>query len=158
MVRGWRAVAVAVAVAGAVGCSPGGARGDPPPTSGPAVLAVMTSVGGRCTYGPCLDSFSVADDGAWRHAENGVVVAEGRLPADDVVLLARAVERSAVVSGALPAFTGTCPTAVDGSEVTYEFTVRNVVHRAATCERRISADDPGVRALTGLRDRWAGDR
>jgi hypothetical protein len=132
----------------------GGAERGAPPPFGPSragPLASMSVSGGLCPDEPCDDRVVVDADGAWQRIRKGRVAYASRLGADQLDGLRRAVAASGITAGSLPAFTGTCPTAYDGIEVTYVFEAPDGAHSASSCTVRIPADDPAVTILEGLR-------
>jgi hypothetical protein len=118
-----------------------------------ATLASRSYVGGLCPDGLCSSSFTVRGDGSWVATDADAVVENGSVPAPILGALATATATTSLESA--PAFTGTCPTAVDGVEVTYAWTAPDgTAHLVSACDRQIPADDPLVVALDEAESAW----
>ena len=118
-----------------------------------AVLVSRSQVGGLCAGGPCSSVFAVRGDGRWEATDRDEVVAGGSVPTAILSDLAVATETTALLSA--PAFTGTCPTAFDGVEVTYAWTSPDgAAHLVSSCDRQIPAEDPLVVALDAAEAQW----
>lgn len=115
-------------------------------------LASMSVRGGLCPSGPCEELLVVDVDGGWEYVTTERPARTGRLPAAELARLRRAVADSAITAGPLPAFTGTCPTASDGFEVTYVLHTARGSRSASTCEVVVPDDDAAAAILDGLRD------
>lgn len=87
--------------------------------SAPATfLASRTMTGGMCPDAACSSTFAVSSDGAWNLVSNTAshfgVLSPGTLAA----LTVAAADTSMLEA---PKFTGTCPSAYDGSEIIYSW-------------------------------------
>jgi hypothetical protein len=119
-----------------------------------ATLASRSYVGGLCADGPCSSSFVVRGDGTWVATDTDVIVDRGSVPTAILNDLATATATTALLSA--PEFTGTCPTAFDGVEVTYAWTSpEGVTHELSACDRAVPPDDPLVVALDAAEEAWA---
>lgn len=106
------ATAVAVAVSPAA-CS----GADQPVPSATAPILVVRSHGGLCPDGrECARSVTFYGDGSWRSGSE-----RGRLPPPVAESLRDAATSTSAHDITDGRFTGTCPTAYDGSEVVYTF-------------------------------------
>jgi len=146
------------------GCAP---RGETPPTSNVAVEFVFERFGGLCP-GPegggaiCRFRVVVLDNGTWNGAGASPGPVGGIVPAGSASRLAFIIEDGWEALTSRP-FMGTCPTAFDGSEVTY--TVRRipqgagaeladaVIREVRSCTHDLS--QPAARAvLSRLTEAW----
>lgn len=120
------------------------------PTSPPTVLLVRESSGGLCVSGTeCRSVITVRTDGAWL-AIGGGTRKEGTLGEGVLALLQEAVAATGLAEA--PAFTGTCPVAYDGQEVTYRWTSAGAPRTAASCTVTFDPADPLVLAGERLVD------
>lgn len=118
-----------------------------------AVLAGRNYAGGLCPDGPCSSTFTVLVDGSWEGTSSAGAVARGSVPTTVLSTLASATAATGLLSA--PDFTGTCPTAFDGTEVTYTWTSPDgSVHEVSACDRQIPDDDPLVTALDAAEAGW----
>lgn len=108
----------------------------PTPTPSPVATGVLLTVetrGGLCADGPCGTTVFVERDGTVHQAakppnELGVV------PDAALAALDEAIRTSDFAELRSHPFTGTCPTAVDGQEIVFEFGAPGGIERIATCE------------------------
>lgn len=116
------------------------------PASTPATfVASRTATGGRCVDGVCESTFAVASDGSWSLVSNAEL-RSGVLPAAVLAAIVGATASTTIPDA--PPFTGTCPSAYDGSELIYAW--RDTLGRTQTvsaCDRAVPPSDPLVLAL-----------
>jgi hypothetical protein len=116
-----------------------------PAVAGP--LVTITTRGGECVYGPCGSTIVIERDG--RVHQTAPTAAElGTLPADVLSALDASVKAADFGVIRSRPFTGECPVAFDGQEVTYEFGAPGGVERIASCETEIDPDQPVFAAVT----------
>ena len=145
------AIALAAMVAA---CGSAVAPAAPSPTSAaqPSVtvppLVTIEARGGLCFEGECRSVVSIEGDGrlhqiAPRNAELG------RVPPALVAALRAEIEAANFPLIESRPFTGQCPTAYDGQETIYTFSVAGgaAFERIATCEVAIDANHPLFRAV-----------
>lgn len=150
-------VMVAGAMLAACSSSSGAATTSTPPAStspssapvtAPAeatFLASRTETGGMCPDGGCLASFAVSSDGTW-NLVSSTANRSGALPADVLAALTTAATTTSLLDA--PAFTGTCPTAYDGSEVVYSWRDSGgATQTVSACDKAVPDTDPLVTAL-----------
>jgi hypothetical protein len=118
----------------------------PAPTSEPFPLVAIEMTGGMCAEGQCTRLVNIEGDGRLhevipRDAVLGVVP-EGLRDA-----LRVEIERADYRSIASRPFTGTCPTAYDGQQVTYTFHVSTGDRTIDSCKVAIDPNHPLFRAL-----------
>jgi hypothetical protein len=122
-----------------VACSPAAVASLLPVGSGPIVS--VTTRGGECVNGPCGSTIVIERDG--RVHQTAPASAElGALPPNALTALDAAVQTTDFEAVRARKFTGECPTAFDGQEVTYEFGAPGGVQRIASCETEIDPDQP----------------
>lgn len=138
------ATGVALVLGGCTTVTP--AKPAAPPS--PVLLAARQTSGGLCRAdAPCGDTLIVQTDGSWELV-SFEVHRTGVLPADRLAALAEAVERTGLADA--PAFTGTCPIAYDGQEVTYRWRAAGGEAKVGSCEREVDPADPLVSMLDEL--------
>lgn len=119
---------------------------DAPVSSAPATfLASRTMTGGMCPDAVCSSTFAVSSDGAWNLVSNTAshfgVLSPGTLAA----LTVAAADTSMLEA---PKFTGTCPSAYDGSEIIYSWSdVAGTTQTVSACDKAVPDSDPLVVAL-----------
>ena len=124
------------------------------PTAPPAVLLVREASGGLCVSGTeCRSVITVKTDGAWLAIDGGAHT-DGVLQDGMLALLQQAIATTRLAEA--PAFTGTCPVAYDGQEVTYRWTSAGVARTAASCTVEFDPADPLVLAGERLADETRG--
>jgi hypothetical protein len=116
-----------------------------------ALVAGRSVTGGMCVDGGCQQRFRVYRNGEWDYITNGGRSRSGRLTTNELTILQSSVRATRIA--AAPAFTGTCPTAFDGSETSYTWVVAGQVHEESTCTKQISPSDPLVTVLGRLMPR-----
>jgi hypothetical protein len=118
-----------------------------------ALLASRSYDGGLCPDQACSSTFAVTADGSWTATSNGSVVADGSVPTEVLSDLIDATSSTGIPDA--PPFTGTCPIAYDGSEVTYAWTTpEGVVQQVSACDKAIPDEDPLVLALDAAEAAW----
>ncbi len=137
-------LAIVVALAGCTSLTPAAPAAPP----SPVLLAAREAMGGLCRVdAPCGHTLTVLTDGSWElQAFEGRK--EGVLTPDR---LARLVDAAADTGlAAAPAFTGTCPLAYDGEEVTYRWRDGDRIREVGSCEREVDPADPLAAVLDDL--------
>lgn len=133
---------------GLVACNP--APSAPPPTatvpataaSAPTPLLTIVGTGGLCPYGLCYTEFNLDSLGNYTWHEGDMAQHPGQFaPAEiaDLQTQMAAADFSAIKA---QPFTDTCPTAMDGSEVTYTFYTSHGVEVIASCTVVIDPQHP----------------
>ena len=122
---------VCVALASVLaGCSSG--IGLPLPlATGPLVTVELR--GGECFAAPCGMTVTLERDGRV-HAASKPPNDLGTVPPAALAALDAAIKATDFAALKAHAFTGECPTAVDGQEVVFEFGAPGGVQRIASCE------------------------
>jgi hypothetical protein len=148
-----RVLVAAAVVAVLAGCSPSGTGTSSSTLSAAPVttpvtatfLASLTETGGMCPDGACLASFAVSSDGTW-NLVSSTANRSGALPADVLAALTTAATTTSLLDA--PAFTGTCPTAYDGSEMVYSWRDSSgATQTVSACDKAVPDTDPLVTAL-----------
>jgi hypothetical protein len=86
--------------------------------------------------------FVVTRDGAYSLSGDVVRRKRGWLPKSELGELARLIDATDFDALKLTKFTGECPTAYDGAEVTYSFYTRKGVEVLASCKVAIDVESP----------------
>ncbi len=152
-------VLVALCVGGCANADPV-TRAAPPTTSAPtsapddpgALLAELVVQGGMCVAGSCGFEFTVLQDGRW-HASGAAEAPDdaGTLEDGQLEELRTAVAETTL--GAAPPFTGTCPTAYDGTELVVSWRGDGERRSASSCEVAFPPQDPLPTTLRALLSR-----
>ena len=131
--------------------SPSPASSATPPT-GP-VLPVLTieTRGGECPNGPCGSVIAIEADGRV-HQLRPTDLVIGQVPPQLLEALRIEIEQANFPLIESRPFTDTCPTAYDGQETIYVFTVGQGTgsERIATCEIAIDPSHPLFRAVNAV--------
>lgn len=110
-----------------------------------ALLVTVEASGGMCVPGTCSTRYDVRRDGS-------VVRSDGVRQQIDAAAMRRiiaAVDAADWIAILARPFTGTCPTAYDGAELTYTFqTVRGAV-TVASCTTQIDPEQEPFSTLEG---------
>ena len=123
-----------------------------PASSAPAgpVLPLVTVErrGGLCVNGPCESLVAVEADGRLHQVRPSDAVL-GRVPPELLEALRIEIDQANFPLIESRRFTGQCPTAYDGQETIYAFTVAGgtAVERIATCDVAIDPNHPLFRAV-----------
>ncbi len=127
--------------------------GASPATISPGdVIATRVTTGGLCPTGPCSSRIDVRSDGSWVSSTTGASVQHRTGVADPQELATLLSALAQTRMDQETAFTGTCPIAYDGSEVTYTWQAADGPHRVSSCERVVDPGDPLVLALAAIAD------
>jgi hypothetical protein len=141
------AVAACAAPARSVTTNGSPAIVSPAPSAGTAIAdadPVLTLVtrGGRCVYGLCESRLVVHRDGAYTLVVGKDAPRAGHVSRASVDALATAVATADFGRIRSVKFTGTCPTAYDGSELVYTFHTAPGAPEIASCTVAIDAHSP----------------
>ncbi|MDB5096371.1 MAG: hypothetical protein JWM80_792 [Cyanobacteria bacterium RYN_339] len=112
--------------------------------AGQPVLRVSTS-GGMCPTGVCGSETVINRDGSYSAAAGGKL-APNKVPKADMDAMVREILAADFAKIASVKFTGTCPTAYDGSEVTYTFNAPPGLQTIASCTVEIDQGSPLFKA------------
>jgi len=146
------AAAPLAALALTVGLAACGALGDIP-TQGPGPVVTVTIHGGECASAPCDQSVIVDPDGRV-HAAAKPPNDLGHVPAAQMTALTAAIAATDFAKLKSHPFTGTCPTAVDGQELIFEFPTSSGTQRISSCEVAIDWGSPLFVALGAALAQW----
>jgi hypothetical protein len=120
-----------------------GVASRPPGTPGPGSPALrVVAEGGLCPYGPCHTETILVLDGSYTATRGDGEVRRGQVPRADVDALLAEVEKADFAAIRSKPFTGTCPTAYDGSELEYTFPTAPGAPEIASCTVAIDEADP----------------
>ena len=119
-----------------------------------AELASLSTSGGLCVADdpagqPCGSTFAVLAGGTWV-ASSGE---RGMLTSSSMARLRGAIDETEIAP--VEPFTGTCPTAYDGSEVTVTYVRSGQRVEVASCSWVLDTDDVLMRTLTDLQASYA---
>lgn len=128
-----------------IACSPNPIDSLLPVPAGP--LVKVTTRGGECVNGPCGSIIEIARDGTVTEVLPGSKDL-GIVPGNVMVALDAAITAADFDAMRARPFTGECPMAFDGQEVTYEFDAPGGTQRVASCETDIDPDSPVFAAVT----------
>lgn len=123
----------------------------PGPTIGPddVVLTIKTS-GGLCMYGLCESTTTFRADGRYTRTQGPNDRREGRVDSSLSAALNVEIDRTDFAAIKANKFTGTCPTAYDGQEVTYTFGTPHGEEVIPGCTYEIPAEHPLFQAARAL--------
>jgi hypothetical protein len=121
------------------------------PGTGP--LVTVTSRGGECFAPPCESSVTLNADGHV-HVAAKPPNEIGTVPADVMTTLTAVISRTDFAALRSHPFTGSCPVAVDGQELVFEFAVGGGTQRIASCEVDIDWGSPLFVALAAALAQW----
>lgn len=113
-------------------------------TGGP--LMRVSYSGGMCRGGGCSSSLAFERDGSYTSTSGQDKPTKGKVPKADIDALAAEIARADFGKIKAVKFTGTCPTAYDGSEVTYTFLTLLGTQEVASCQVAIDKDSPLFKA------------
>lgn len=124
------------------------------PTTSPVennILITIIVSGGRCVYGLCRSELNINSDGSYTTVENKKKNS-GQITKDDLMELQQLIQSTNFNEIKSKPFTGTCPTAYDGSEITYIVKVDNANESISTCKYAVDPNLPLFTKLNKLRD------
>lgn len=121
------------------------------PETGPLVTVSMR--GGECVGGPCDNAVILDRDGTVRSAAKPPNQL-GLVPSQAMATLTAAVAATDYAAIKSHPFTGQCPVAFDGQELTFEFSVGGTTQRIASCEVDIDWGHPLFVALGVALGEW----
>lgn len=110
-------------------------------TVAPTLLSMKLS-GGFCQYGQCWAVREIAEDGSYVVADGTGAQNSGTLDPTLLTELKAQIEQADFAEIKAQPFTGTCPIAYDGQEVTYTFHTAQGEHTFSNCEVGIDETSP----------------
>jgi hypothetical protein len=105
----------------------------PPPTLPPSLLLKITKTGGLCPYGGCREELILYSDGSYTLTEGDTLTQQGIVDKPLISQLINYIERANFNQIKAQPFTDICPTAYDGSEITYTFYTSQGVEAISSC-------------------------
>ena len=137
-----------VAALALIGCS----TNFPLPLTGPLVTIEMR--GGLCADGGVCDNSVILDRDGRVHVAAKPPNDLGRVDAQKMAALAAAIHATDWAALKSHPFTGQCPTAFDGQELIFEFSVGTGSQRIASCEVDIDWGNPLFVAVGAALGQW----
>lgn len=121
------------------------------PTTG--TIVTVTMHGGECATVPCDSSVYLDADG---HAHISAKPPNdlGQVPANVMTTLTAAISHTDFTALRSHPFTSSCPTATDGHELIFEFTLAGGTERISSCEVAIDWGSPLFVALAAALAQW----
>jgi len=114
----------------------------PPPSPQPAHLLTMAAAGGLCPYGVCRTDLSLETDGTYVLQDGDAVPREGAADQARLVQLAEYINKADFNEIKSHPFPDLCPTAYDGTEMTYTFHTSHGTEVVASCGFAIDHGQP----------------
>jgi len=142
------AVAAAVVLVLAACAGEGGAL-----VQGAAPVVTVTIHGGECATAPCDQTVYLEADGRV-HAAAKPPNDLGHVPPAPMTALTAAIAATDFAAVRSHPFAGTCPTAVDGQELIFEFSTASGTQRISSCEVAIDWGSPLFVALGAALAQW----
>jgi hypothetical protein len=105
--------------------------------------------GGLCPWGLCQQAVTIYTDNSW-HAVNGTNQRDGVLDAAVGQELRARISAEIGSLASLPPSTGGCPSAYDGSDLTYRFTIGGRVTEVSNCTRVVPGDNALLRYVDSI--------
>jgi hypothetical protein len=139
-------IAVAIAIAGC-----GSQAGLAIPAGGP--LVTVTTHGGECATAPCDQTIYLEQDGRV-HVAAKPPNDLGTVPAAQMAAITEAISATDLAKLRAPAFTGQCPTVVDGQELIFEFATAGGTQRISSCQVAIDWGSPLFVAIGAALGQW----
>lgn len=102
-----------------------------------AVMLKVASTGGLCPYGLCRSETVITENGSYTYTGGSVMQKTGAFSPEEVATLRRLIDQADFAVIKAKPFTGICPTAYDGQEMTYTFSPSQEV--IASCTTAIDA-------------------
>jgi hypothetical protein len=99
----------------------------------------ITFSGGRCTYGLCSRTASFAQDGALTITDGAGTTKDAHLAPAELTELVTQIDRADLAAVTSRPFTGTCPSAYDGQEITFTFSTAATSEVIPGCTYAIDA-------------------
>ena len=129
-----------------------GKRLSPPGSSRP--LLAITAVGGLCRdtgHGHmCSSTVVVHDDGSYRVSGDVPQELKGALAQQLIQRLRTAIEHADFTALRATPFTGPCPTAWDGQELTYTFSTPHGPEQISSCRTAIDHKTPVFQTVSEI--------
>lgn len=107
--------------------------------------------GGRCPDGACDRTIQIMSDGTYTDTTEASEQGNGQVPKSLIETLVQALEKADYEALKATPFTGTCPTAFDGSETVYTFHTAEGSEELATCKFVLDPADPLIAAADAIR-------
>lgn len=130
---------------------PSGSASAAPQALGPTVLTIRYT-GGMCPNGACDSLLTVNRDGTYTRTSAQTPPKQGALSQAQVAALTREMARTDFARVKSVKFTGTCPIAYDGQELTYTFYTVNGPEVIASCTVDVDETSPLFVAVQAIID------
>lgn len=151
LVRLMLAAQLAIALVALAGCSLLGSNASETPRLVDNVLVSIDAHGGHCVVGECSTVTTIRRDGRLTVDGNGVDPVADAVDPSLLAVLAAAVDVADYARVTAVPFSGECPTAFDGQELTYTFhPAERAVAMFSSCEVQIDPNHPLFRALDAV--------
>lgn len=107
-----------------------------------STLLIIQATGGLCPHGGCSSKITIKKDGTFTQEEGDGKIKSGNLGVNAVKNLQTLIESSNYSSLRSTPFTEMCPTAYDGSELTYKFQTSHGEEIISSCQTKIDSSSP----------------
>lgn len=104
-----------------------------------STLLIIEATGGLCQYGGCFSKTTIKKDGTFTTEDGGSKTKSGSLGVNAVKNLQNLIESSNYSALRSTPFTEMCPTAYDGSELTYKFQTSHGEEIIDSCQTKIDS-------------------
>lgn len=122
------------------------------PVSTGQTLLTVRYTGGMCPHGACDTLVTLRRDGGFTRTSAQTGTKEGTIPPSQVAALTRETAAADFARVKSVKFTGTCPTAYDGQELTYTFYTASGLETIASCQVAIDEASPLFVAVQAMLD------
>ncbi|GIV97217.1 MAG: hypothetical protein KatS3mg057_1874 [Herpetosiphonaceae bacterium] len=113
-----------------------------PPAQAEAPLLQIHFTGGLCQYGACSREVTFEHDGLLVIKDGERISRQAQLDQTELEALKRQIAQADLTAIMSRPFTGTCPTAYDGQEVSYSFLTSQGIVRLSSCKVVIDEQTP----------------
>jgi hypothetical protein len=114
----------------------------PTPILKHTLLLKITRTGGLCPYGGCHQELILDTEGAYTLTDGDTLTQQGIIDKSKISQLAEVINHANFNQIKAQPYTGICPTAYDGSEVTYTFCTSKGIESISSCKIAIDEHQP----------------
>ena len=123
---------------------------DKPKIAANGTILTITTSGGHCVYGGCSSEIQIRADGSYHIKDGSGAERDGTLDAKEGAALTQQIAAADFEALRAQPFTGTCPIAYDGQELTYTFQTQSGSQTLASCQVAIDETSPLFVQVAGM--------